>query len=120
MRLFPNMVVHGPRRRARRARRCCDFALAHDGPVVDALSRRRTSRRSSARVAPIELGQAEVLEWGDDGMLRRLRHAARRPASRRPRSCASEGLDVGVINARFVKPLDRETILRAVETCRWS
>ena len=28
-----------------------------------------------------------------------------------------EGLDVGVINARFVKPLDTETILRAVETC---
>ena len=26
----------------------------------------------------------------------------------------SEGLDVGVINARFAKPLDKETILRAV------
>jgi 1-deoxy-D-xylulose-5-phosphate synthase len=26
----------------------------------------------------------------------------------------ADGLDVGVINARFVKPLDRETILRAV------
>jgi len=25
-----------------------------------------------------------------------------------------EGFDVGVINARFVKPIDRETILRAV------
>jgi 1-deoxy-D-xylulose-5-phosphate synthase len=27
---------------------------------------------------------------------------------------AEEGFDVGLINARFVKPLDRETILRAV------
>jgi 1-deoxy-D-xylulose-5-phosphate synthase len=26
----------------------------------------------------------------------------------------AEGLDVGVINARFIKPLDTETILRAV------
>ncbi len=29
----------------------------------------------------------------------------------------AEGLDVGVINARFVKPLDTETILRAVREC---
>jgi 1-deoxy-D-xylulose-5-phosphate synthase len=27
-----------------------------------------------------------------------------------------EGLDVGVVNARFVKPLDTETILRAIGT----
>jgi 1-deoxy-D-xylulose-5-phosphate synthase len=27
-----------------------------------------------------------------------------------------EGLDVGVINARFIKPLDTETILKAVES----
>ena len=26
-----------------------------------------------------------------------------------------EGLDVGVINARFAKPIDRETIFRAIE-----
>ena len=29
----------------------------------------------------------------------------------------SEGLDIGVINARFAKPLDTETILRAVREC---
>ncbi|NQT41492.1 MAG: 1-deoxy-D-xylulose-5-phosphate synthase, partial [Planctomycetes bacterium] len=28
-----------------------------------------------------------------------------------------DGIDVGVINARFVKPLDTETILRALEQC---
>ena len=29
----------------------------------------------------------------------------------------AEGMDVGVINARFAKPLDRATLLRAVEEC---
>jgi 1-deoxy-D-xylulose-5-phosphate synthase len=29
----------------------------------------------------------------------------------------AEGLDVGVINARFAKPLDTDTILKAVEDC---
>jgi 1-deoxy-D-xylulose-5-phosphate synthase len=28
-----------------------------------------------------------------------------------------EGLNVGVINARFIKPLDRETILRTLRGC---
>ncbi len=32
-----------------------------------------------------------------------------------PNASSSEGLEVGVINARFVKPLDREMILDAVE-----
>jgi 1-deoxy-D-xylulose-5-phosphate synthase len=61
----------------------------------------------------VRLGEAEVLDWGRDGILiafgtlltNCVKAAARLKA---------EGLDVGVINARFCKPLDRETILRAV------
>ena len=30
---------------------------------------------------------------------------------------AQDGLEVGVVNARFVKPLDRPTMLRAVREC---
>ena len=36
-------------------------------------------------------------------------------ASRRRSSCSKEGLSVGVINARFAKPLDRATLLKAIE-----
>ena len=80
-------------------------------------TRRRTSRRSSARVAPIELGKAEVLEWGEDGCFVAYGTLLSAPACRRPSgSAARRACDVGVINARFVKPLDREPILRAVET----
>ncbi len=65
--------------------------------------------------APIELGQAEVLEWGHDGMFiacgTLVAHCVKAAATLR-----DEGLDVGVINARFVKPLDTETMLRAVGT----
>jgi 1-deoxy-D-xylulose-5-phosphate synthase len=64
---------------------------------------------------PIELGKAEVVSWGEDGcfvaygtLLSNCVAAAKK--------LAADGIDVGVINARFVKPLDRETILKAVET----
>ena len=56
--------------------------------------------------APFELGKAEVLRWGGDGMLvacGTLLGACAEAAER----LADEGLDFGVINARFVKPLDR-------------
>ena len=50
--------------------------------------RRRTWRRSSGqRAPPIELGKAEVIAWGEDGVLRRLRHAA--PELRRGRGEAA-------------------------------
>ena len=68
------------------------------------------------RTQAIQLGKAEVLHWGADGMLvacGTLLSACAAAAER----LAAEGLDFGVINARFVKPLDAATILRAVREC---
>jgi len=63
----------------------------------------------------LELGKSEVISWGEDGcfiafgtLLSNCVAAAKK--------LKAEGLDIGVINARFVKPLDKEVILKAVET----
>jgi 1-deoxy-D-xylulose-5-phosphate synthase len=108
-----------------------DWALHHDGPtairypktIAETLSSRHTpcadeSEHTPARGAcgvqyEIQLGKAEVLQWGSDGMFiayGTLLGACAAAADR----LAAEGLDFGVVNARFVKPLDEETILRAV------
>jgi 1-deoxy-D-xylulose-5-phosphate synthase len=115
LRVFPNMVVMAPGDEQDIAP-MLDFALAHDGPV--ALRYPRANLDIIERdVQPVELGQAEILEWETDGMLlacgamvgtclrvaERLRHLY--------------GLRVGVVNARFIKPLDRETIAKAIEEC---
>jgi 1-deoxy-D-xylulose-5-phosphate synthase len=64
--------------------------------------------------APVEIGQAEIFEWGPDGAL--VAYGSLFPTCiKAARRLREEGIDVGVINARFVKPLDRQTILRAVE-----
>ncbi len=63
----------------------------------------------------IELGKAEVIRWGSDGNILAcgtLLHEAVKASDQ----LQQDGLDVGIINARFVKPVDTETVTRALET----
>ncbi|MEX0939721.1 MAG: 1-deoxy-D-xylulose-5-phosphate synthase [Pirellulales bacterium] len=114
MRLFPNMVVMAPGDEHDVAA-MLEWALGHDAPCSIRYPKATAEHMPGTR-APIELGRAEVIEWGEDGCLvacgTLLTECLAAAESLRKR-----GLDIGVINARFVKPLDTETILRAVEQC---
>jgi 1-deoxy-D-xylulose-5-phosphate synthase len=114
MRLFPNMVVMAPGDQYD-AEVMLDFALSYDAPTSIRYPKTKAQTIAGTR-APLELGRAEVLDWGHDGMLiacgTLVNECVEAAATLR-----DEGLDVGVINARFVKPLDTETILRAIATC---
>lgn len=114
MRVFPNMVVMAPGDE-HDLPAMLDFALAHDAPV--SMRYPKAAAEKIARTpARIELGRSEILEWGHDGMFvacgTMLGTCMKAAAKLR-----DEGFDVGVVNARFVKPLDTDTILRAVESC---
>ncbi|QDU22253.1 1-deoxy-D-xylulose-5-phosphate synthase [Urbifossiella limnaea] len=115
MRLFPNMTAMAPGDEAD-AVPMLNFALGHPGPIGMRYPKTNIDRvERSGEAAPIELGKAEVIDWGEDGCFvafgTLLSTCVAAAAKLR-----EEGLHVGVVNARFVKPLDRETILRAVET----
>ena len=113
MRLFPNMVVMAPGDAADTTA-MLDFALRHKGPVSMRYPKAAAETVEGART-PIELGRAEVIDWGHDGMIvacgTLLNNCLKAAVTLR-----DEGIDVGVVNARFVKPLDSETILRAIST----
>ena len=112
MRLFPNLTVMAPGDE-RDVAPMLRFALQHNGPA--SLRYPKANLESVERaVAPVEMGKAEVIDWGDDGcfvVFGSLMPAAVQAAEK----LRAEGIHVGVINARFAKPLDREIILRAVE-----
>jgi 1-deoxy-D-xylulose-5-phosphate synthase len=113
MRIFPNMVVMAPGDRLD-VGPMLDFALAHDAPV--SLRYPRAATETIARdPQPIEVGQAEVIEWESDGMI--VACGAILGTCVRAATILHEryGLNVGVINARFVKPLDKATIGKAIE-----
>ncbi len=114
MRIFPNVTVMAPGDDAD-LQAMLPFALAHDGPASIRYPKAKAVRVERA-VAPVELGRAEVIEWGDDGMIVAC-GTLLAECIRAAQLLRSEGLDVGVVNARFVKPLDNELLLRAVATC---
>ncbi len=116
MRLFPNLIVMAPGD-ALDLPAMLQFALQQDAPC--SLRYPKAKAPSLDRVlAPLELGRAEVLRWGRDGVILccgALLDACLQAALR----VRDEGLEVGVVNARFVKPLDTQIIERALSECRF-
>ena len=112
MRIFPNMVVMTPGD-ANDIGAMLDFAMSQNSPC--SLRYPKTEAAEISRdIQPVELGKAEILKSGDDGTIL--------CAGTQLQSCLEaaeellkEGLDVGVVNARFVKPLDKETVRRAIQ-----
>jgi 1-deoxy-D-xylulose-5-phosphate synthase len=89
-----------------------DFALSHDGPA--SIRYPKANAELVKRTAnPVTPGQADVYSWGEDGTFIAFGTLFTRCVAAAER-LAKDGLDVGVINARFLRPLDEETITRAV------
>jgi 1-deoxy-D-xylulose-5-phosphate synthase len=87
-----------------------------DGPTVVRYPRGSSDDRLPESRTPIALGKAETIRSGDDialvaiGSMVSVAYEAAGLLSER-------GIEATVINARFVKPLDGETILNAVRQC---
>ncbi|GIW85975.1 MAG: 1-deoxy-D-xylulose-5-phosphate synthase [Isosphaeraceae bacterium] len=115
LRMFPNLVLMAPGDEKDVAP-MIEFGLGLEGPAairypkadVEAIDR---------EVQPIELGQAEVLEWETDGMLVACGTLLSTCLKVARRLRDEYGLRVGVINARFIKPLDTATLFKAIEEC---
>jgi len=89
-----------------------DFALSHPGPVSIRYPKANVENIDRPET-PIAWGKAEVLQWGLDGMF--VAFGALLPACvRAAERLREQGLDIGVMNARFAKPIDSETIFRAL------
>jgi 1-deoxy-D-xylulose-5-phosphate synthase len=111
LRAFPNIVIMAPGDE-QDVQPMLDFALSLDCPASLRYPKASTERVSRP-ATPVELGKAEVHGWGEDGTF--VTFGALFPTCvRAAERLREEGLEIGVINARFLRPLDSETILRAV------
>jgi 1-deoxy-D-xylulose-5-phosphate synthase len=115
LRLFPNFVVMAPGDELDVAP-MLRFALRHPGPAAMRYPKANLEKVERA-ATPVELGQAEVHSSGEDAMI--IAYGSLFPTCVKAAARLGEqALSVGVINARFAKPLDKATLLRAVEEAR--
>ena len=115
LRVFPNMVVMSPGDE-KDIKPMFAFALSHTSPVAIRYPRANLDT-VEREIQPIELGQAEILEWETDGML--LACGPLVGSCLRVATLLQDqyGMRVGVVNARFVKPLDRQIIYKVIKEC---
>ncbi len=107
LRIFPNMTVMAPAD-GEDLERMLHFSLQQPGP--SAIRYPKASAPLISRpVAEVELGQSEQLATGGDGTIVSC-GALLHEALSAHKELLEEGLEVGVLNARFVKPLDRQAL----------
>ena len=111
LRIFPNLVVMAPGDQ-HDLELMIPWALAHEHPTAIRYPK-AAAIRVAREPAPIELGKAELVRAGADGALIAC-GAPLADCVAAAEELSAEGVELAVINARFVKPLDTRTILRAV------
>lgn len=114
LRVFPNMVVMAPADESDLTQ-MLGLALQHDAPCAIRYPKAVLPTISAER-KPVEFGKSEVLSWGEDGVIL-CGGALLVECLKAADMLYKEGLHVGVVSARFIKPLDEETVLRAVREC---
>ena len=114
MRPFPNFICIAPGDQDDIAP-MLQFALQQKQPTSIRYPKDNVQQLDRSNdFAPIELGKSEIIEWGEDGCFIAFGTLVN-DCMTAAKLLREEGLNVGVINARFLKPLDTETILRAID-----
>lgn len=116
MRVFPNIVVMAPADGPELAN-MLDFAVKSDLPVAIRYPKAAAVDLNAAE-QPIELGKSQVMRWGTDGAILGL-GGMLETALAAADLLAEEGIDVAVINPRFIKPLDDQLLERVFRECRF-
>ena len=102
MRLFPNLVCMAPAY-AEEVQPMLSFALSLDNPASMRYPK-ASAMRQQRQPDPIELGKSEVVREGADGTI--IAVGAMLEQAIAAAEQLEGDLDVAVVNARFIKPLD--------------
>jgi 1-deoxy-D-xylulose-5-phosphate synthase len=120
LRMVPGMVVMAPRDAEELRDMTHTAALYEDGPIALRFPRGNVTAAPDAARPPraLPIGKGELLRVGGGVCLVGIGLGTEH-ALAAAELLAAEGAEVGVIDARFVKPLDRELLLAAAREYRW-
>jgi 1-deoxy-D-xylulose-5-phosphate synthase len=116
MRVFPNIVCMAPAD-GPEVSAMLNFALQQDYPTAIRYPK-ASAKDLGLKGQPIELGRSQLLRWGTDGAIVALGPLVEMALSA-AEQLAEQGLQISVVNARFIKPLDVELFGRIFSECKF-
>ncbi|OPX23578.1 MAG: 1-deoxy-D-xylulose-5-phosphate synthase [Planctomycetales bacterium 4484_113] len=119
VRMIPGFVMMAPKDEEELRRMLVTAVLYREGPVAIRYPRgSATGVELSAEPQPLHIGEWEELRSGGDVYILAVGSMVSE-AMRAADRLKAEGIPVGVVNARFVKPLDEALLLRVLQRCRY-
>lgn len=111
LRSIPNMTIMAPRNENELVRMLAT-AFSHGGPIALRYPRGPAIGVDlDENIQPIPIGQAEVLETGDDLLILAIGHGVEEARKARE-LLVGQNIHSTLVDCRFVKPLDAELIVR--------
>lgn len=109
LRSIPNMVIMAPKDE-NELQHMLKTAIEHDGPIAFRYPRGDGwGVKMESEIRCLEIGKAELLRPGKDIAIVGIGNTVL-PAFKAAQDLSQLGIDAAVVNARFVKPLDRELL----------
>jgi len=110
---IPNFVVMAPKD-FKELNKMLEFAIDFKGPVAVRYPRGGEGSTKFDKCEDINIGKAEIIKEGKDLSIVAIGKMVDR-AVEVSELLEKENIDAEIINARFLKPLDEETILKSAE-----
>ncbi len=112
---MPNMTLLAPRDGVE-LEEMMEYALTHTGPCAIRYPRGASEKLTAIRT-PVEEGSQIIVE-GKDLTIFALGNMV--PTAIKVKALLAEsGIDAGIVNPRFVKPMDTQTLLNTANTSPW-
>lgn len=108
LRMIPNLTIGAPAD----AEELCgmlETAWDFDGPIAVRFPKGAAASLPTLPATPLEVGIADLVQEGEDVLLLALGSMVE-PAVKAAGMLAQQGISCGIVNARWVKPLDRRLV----------
>lgn len=107
---IPGLTVMAPKNGAE-LKKFLEFALRHDGPVAIRYPRHKATHKLEDHDAPVVYGKSEIIRDISDVTVLAVGRMVKVMDEIAERLGNEIGTEIGLINVRFVSPIDKETLM---------
>lgn len=116
LKIIPNITIMAPKDFIE-LREMLDFAVDYNGPIAIRYPRGGEASTKFLSHEKVIKGKAEILREGEDVSIIAIGKMVSK-AQNIAEMLEGKGIDAEVINVRFLKPLDKQTIINSIEKTR--